>query len=77
MVIPAKGNEITGCDSTELDGQCGWLLKRGLIIFQSSQFILKKKKNLLRLILNVSLLQFSSVISSALNYEIYEITFCS
>lgn len=44
MVILAKGNEITGCDSTELDGHCGWLLKRGLIIFQSSQFILKKKK---------------------------------
>lgn len=43
-VTLAKGNEITGCDSTDLDGQCGQLLKRGLIIFQSSQFILQKNK---------------------------------
>lgn len=36
----SKGSEVTGHDSTGLEGQCGWLLERRLILFQTSQFIL-------------------------------------
>lgn len=40
MVTLPKGSEVTGHDSTELEGQCGWLLERRLILVQTSQFIL-------------------------------------
>lgn len=44
MAIPAKGSEVTGHDNTELEGQCGWLLGRRLILFQSSQFCTLESK---------------------------------